>query len=92
MGVGVRPDQMAGTAQRPDVGRFEKSPLANAAGDDEEMCFPVAFRELLGDVQRARAAVVEGEEQVAVLPLPLAVRLSWVTSSGVSAPAAMAFR
>ena len=67
IGVGVRmaADQVTAAAQPPDVGGREKRTDPEQVGDDEEVSPPAARAQRVGDVQRAPAAVVEREQQVA---------------------------
>src|SRR5205823_13037672 len=58
-------DQVTAAAQLPDVGGREKRTDPEQVRDDEEVSPPAARAQRVADVQRAAAAVVEREQQVA---------------------------
>ena len=58
-------DQMTAAAQLPDVGGREEGAGPEQVGHDEEVAAPAARAQRVADAQRAPAAVVEREQQVA---------------------------
>src|SRR5687768_10073137 len=68
MVVGMSPDQVPGFPKPSDFPGIEESPPADQASGDEEMPQPSSTLELVGNVERAFATIVEGEQQMAARP------------------------